>query len=254
MLLQANQVVRHLPGETDGEKVPIFLGVPLNRPPVVRQILPPAARTRQIKIPGILRTIAEPRVVRGEERLLDLAVDLYLAEERGLEIGKRDRGGSGGVGGSGGGGGGSAVEEAEEAGALGAEEVEGVQLGLAHAGGGRVGSRRGGGEPDGGGERRSPAEGEEEDDEEDWEGDADEEVAAGPEAAAEGRELGVEAGHDAEGGTGAGGGGGWLGVVLGHEGLEVVVLVGDGRFAVHGGGPGGKCRCGAGVATPEGVE
>lgn len=162
MLLQANQVVRHLARDTDGEKEAIFLGVPLYGPPVVRQFLPPAPRARQIKIQGILlRRVACPRVVGGEERRLDLAVDLDLAKQRRLEIRKRDRGG--GVGGRGGG---SAVEEAEEAGALGAEEVEGVELGLAHAGGGGVGGLVGGGKPDGGGEGGSAAEGEEEDDEE----------------------------------------------------------------------------------------
>lgn len=47
------------------------------------------------------------------------------------------------------------------------------------------------------------------------------------------------------------GGGGRLGVVLRDEGLEVVVLVGDGGVAVHGGG---ECRCGGvdGVGRREG--
>lgn len=98
--------------------------------------------------------------MRGEERRLNLAVDLDLALERGLEIGERDGGGGGAVGGGCG-----AVEEAEETGALGAEEVERVQLGLAHAGGRGVGGGCGGGEADGGGQAeggRTPV-GEEED-------------------------------------------------------------------------------------------
>jgi hypothetical protein len=37
--------------------------------------------------------IADPRVVRGEEHLLDLVADVDLAEECGLEIRERDRGG-----------------------------------------------------------------------------------------------------------------------------------------------------------------
>jgi hypothetical protein len=56
--------------------------------------------------------IADPRVVRGEEHLLDLAADVDLDEECGLETREQDRGGIGGVCGSSSGG--SAFEEAEE--------------------------------------------------------------------------------------------------------------------------------------------
>jgi len=241
VLLQANQVVGHLPGDADCQEEPVFLGVPLNSPPVGRQFPLPAPGEREIEIQAILGCIAGPGAVRGEERRLDLAVDLDLALERGLEIGERDGGGGGAVGRGGG-----AVEEAEEAGALGAEEVERVQLGLAHAGGRGVGGGCGGGEADGGRQAdggRAP-EGDEEDEEEEREGDKEHEVAAGPEDAPEGGggggERRVERG-DAEGGgrrAGTGGGGRGLGMVLRYEGLEVVLVVGDGRAAVHGGGGG----------------
>jgi hypothetical protein len=245
VLLQANQVVRHLPGQADGEQEPVFLRVPLNCPPVGRQFLSLAPGNWEIEIHPILRSIAGPGAVRGEECCLDLAVDLDLALQRRLEIGEGDGCRSRAVCGRG------AVEEAEKAGALGAEEVKRVELGLAHAGGGGVGGEPGGGEADRGGQRGGAAEGEEEDEEEEREGDEEEEVAAGPERAAErgggGGERGAER-RDGEGRgrrAGEGGGGVGFGVVLGDEGLEVVVLVGDGRVAVHGGGGGGECRCGS---------
>jgi hypothetical protein len=130
VLVQANQVVRHLPGQADGEEEPVLLGDPLNRPPVGRQFLPPAPGNREIEIHPVLRRIAGTGAVRGEERRLDPAVDLDLDLQRRLEIGERDGCGGGVVCG---GGSRDVVEEAEQAGALGAEEVERVELGLVHA-------------------------------------------------------------------------------------------------------------------------